>query len=152
MIDIEKRLDRFFVLLLVISLVFLLFGFIVGGIFVIIFGIGFFEEEDKVIVFIGGYICYVESLLFIEIICIFSVYIVGSKDVEVIVIIVIGLEIMVVCKYISGLCIFLYFFIVILEVINVIFDVIIGIIETILILMGLNLKLMVEGAIVVVGG
>lgn len=76
----------------------------------------------------------------------------GSKDVEVIVIIVIGLEIMVVCKYFSGLCIFLYFFIVILEVINVIFDVIIGIIEIILILTGLNLKSLVEGAIVVVGG
>lgn len=59
----------------------------------------------------------------------------GLKDVEVIVIIVIGLEIMVVCKYFSGLCIFLYFFIVILEVIIVMFDGIIGIIKMILILM-----------------
>lgn len=87
MIDIEKRLDRFFVLLLVISLFFLLFGLIVGGIFVIIFGIGFFEEEDKVIVFIGGYICYVESLLFIEIICLFLVKYVEFKDVVVIVLV-----------------------------------------------------------------
>lgn len=51
------------------------------------FRIGLFKEEDKVIVFIGGYIFYVESLLFIEIICLFLVKYVELKDVELIVLV-----------------------------------------------------------------
>lgn len=151
LINIEKRVDRSFALFPAIRTVSPQSGSTAGGTLVTISGTGFPEEEDKVTVSIGGYICHVESSLSTEITCKSSAQTVGTKDVEVTVITTTGSEIMAVCKHASGSCTFLYSSTATPVVTIVTPDAITGTTETTLTLTGSNLKSMVEGATVLVG-
>lgn len=151
LIDIEKRLDRSFALFPAIITVSPQSGSTAGGTLVTISGTGFPEEEDKVTVSVGGYICHVESSSSTEITCKSSAQTVGTKDVEVTVITPTGSEIMAVCKHSSGSCTFLYSSTATPVLDTVTPDAISGTTETTLTLMGSNLKSLVEGATVQVG-